>query len=59
MSKEVIKHGLSYISDLEVDSYKDVYLDNFYADTVINFEYLYCDEMNTGLHGLRLYERDE
>jgi hypothetical protein len=59
MNKEVIKHGLSYISDLEIDSHKDVYLDNFYTDIVINFEHLYCDEMNTGLHGLRRYERDE
>ena len=56
MSEEVIKHGFSYIWDLEIDSYIDIYLDDFYTDTVIDFEYLYCDEMYIGLHGLRRYK---
>ena len=29
---EVIKHGKSFIWDLEIDSYKDVYLEDFYQD---------------------------
>lgn len=49
-------HGFSYIWDLEIDSYKDIYLDDFYTDTVIDFEYLHCDEMYIGLHGLRRYK---
>lgn len=56
MSEEVIKHGFSYIWDLEIDSYKDIYLDDFYTDTVIDFEYLHCDEMYIGLHGLCRYK---
>ena len=53
---EIIRHGISYIWDLEIDSYKDVFLDDFYQDTIINFEYMHCDEMYIGLHGLKRYE---
>lgn len=52
---EVIIHGRSYIWDLEVDNYKDVYLEDFYQDTIIDFEYLYCEEMYCDAHGLQRY----
>lgn len=53
---EIIKHGRSFIWDLEIDSYKDVYIDDFYQDTIIDFEYLHCEEMYVGLNSLRRYE---
>ncbi len=54
--EEIIKHGRSFIWDLEIDSYKDVYIDDFYQDTIIDFEYLHCEEMYTGINNLRRYE---
>lgn len=53
MNDEVIKHGHSFILDLEIDDYKDVYLCDFFEDTVIDFVYLHCEEVYTGLHSLR------
>ena len=50
---DVIKHGRSFIWDLEIDSYKDVYLEDFYQDTIIDFEYLHCEEMYRDAHGLQ------
>lgn len=52
---DIIKHGRSFIWDLEIDSYKDVYLEDFYDDTVIDFEYLHCEEMYRGEYGLQRY----
>ncbi len=52
---EIIKHGRSFIWDMEIDSYKDVYLEEFYDDTIIDFEYLYCEEMYTSISNLRRY----
>lgn len=49
----VIKHGRSFIWDLEIDSYKDVYLDDFYQDSIIDFEYLYCEEACRDIYGLQ------
>lgn len=57
MSNDVIKHGRDYIWDMEIDSYKDVFLHDFFLDTVIDFEYLHCDEMYTSLHGLQRKDR--
>ena len=37
MINDVIKHGHSYILDMEIDSYKDVFLHDFYDDTTIHF----------------------
>lgn len=54
--EEIIKHGRSFIWNLEIDSYKDVYIDDFYQDTIIDFEYLHCEEMYTGINNLRRYE---
>lgn len=54
--EEIIKHGRSFIWDLEIDSYKDVYIDDFYQDTIIDFEYLHCEEMYTGINNLHRYE---
>lgn len=56
MINDVIKHGHSYIWDMEIDSYKDVFLHDFYDDTTINFEYLHCEEMYIDMH--RLKRRD-
>ncbi|MFR2097611.1 MAG: GTP pyrophosphokinase family protein [Ruminococcus callidus] len=53
MINDVIKHGHSYIWDMEIDSYKDVFLHDFYDDTTINFEYLHCEEMYIDMHGLK------
>lgn len=53
MSEEIVKHGHSYIWDLEIDSYKDVFLNDFYTDSIIDFEYLYCEEMYIGCHNLQ------
>ena len=53
MENDVIKHGRTYIWDLEIDEYKDVYLSEFFEDTVIDFEYLHCEELYTSLHGLQ------
>lgn len=53
MINDVIKHGHSYIWDMEIDSYKDVFLHDFYDDTTINFEYLHCEEMYINMHGLK------
>lgn len=53
---EIIKHGRSFIWDLEIDSYKDVYIDDFYQDTIIDFEYLHCEEMYVGLNNLRRHK---
>ncbi len=53
MINDVIKHGHSYILDMEIDSYKDVFLHDFYDDTTINFEYLHCEEMYIDMHGLK------
>lgn len=56
MRDEIITHGHSFIWDMEIDSYKNVYLDDFYNDTIIDFEYLYCDEMYPSLSGLQRYK---
>lgn len=56
---EIIKHGRSFIWDLEIDSYKDVYLEEFYDDTIIDFEYLYCEEMYTSVNNLRRYNESD
>lgn len=53
---EIIRHGRSYIWDMEIDSYKDVYLEDFYDDTIIDFEYLHCEEMYVGERGLQRYK---
>lgn len=53
MINDVIKHGHSYIWDMEIDSYKDFFLHDFYDDTTINFEYLHCEEMYIDMHGLK------
>lgn len=53
MINDVIKHGHSYIWDMEIDSYKDVFLHDFYDDTTINFEYLHCEEMYIDMYGLK------
>lgn len=53
MINDVIKHGHSYIWDMEIDSYKDVFLHDFHDNTIIDFTYLHCDEMYTGMHGLK------
>ena len=53
MSEEVITHGISYIWNLEIEEYKNIYLSDFFDDTVIDFEYLHCDEMYTEAQGLR------
>ena len=50
---EIIRHGRSYIWDMEIDSYKDVYLEDFYDDTIIDFEYLHCEEMYIGVSNLQ------
>lgn len=50
---EIIKHGRSFIWDLEIDSYKKVYLDDFFQDTIIDFEYLHCEEMYLDAYGLQ------
>lgn len=54
--EEIIKHGRSFIWDLEIESYKDIYIDDFYQDTIIDFEYLHCEEMYTGINNLRRYK---
>lgn len=56
MTDDVIKHGQSDIWDMEIDEYKDVYLSDFYEDTIIDFVYLYCEEMNTDMHNLQRME---
>ena len=53
MIDDVIKHGRNYIWDMEIDTYKDVFLHDFYDDTIVDFEYLHCDEMYTDMHGLK------
>jgi putative GTP pyrophosphokinase len=53
MNNEIIKHGRSLICDLEIESYNDVFLSDFFEDTVIDFEYLHCDELYIGLNNLR------
>ena len=50
---EIIKHGRDDIWDLEIDSYKDVFLRDFFEDTVIDFVALHCEEMYVSLHGLQ------
>ena len=39
MIDDVIKHGRNYIWDMEIDTYKDVFLHDFYDDTIVDFEY--------------------
>lgn len=41
MIDDVIKHGRNYIWDMEIDTYKDVFLHDFYDDTIVDFEYLH------------------
>lgn len=53
MNDDVIKHGRSYIWDMEIDDYDGVYLNEFFEDTIIDFEYIYCDEAYVGLYGLQ------
>lgn len=56
MVDEVIMHGRNYIWDMEIDAYKEVYLSSFYEDTIIDFEYLNCDEMYVDMHNLQQAE---
>lgn len=49
----IVKHGHNYILELEIDNYKDVFLNDFYTDSIIDFEYIYCEEIYTGCHDLQ------
>ena len=53
---EIIRHGQSDIWDMEIDSYKEVYLEDFYDDTVIDFVYLHCEEMYPDINNLKRYD---
>ncbi len=55
MIENVIVHGHSFIWDMEIDEYKDTYLHEFYDDTIIDFEYIYCDEAYVSYRGLKRY----
>lgn len=53
MNCTIIKPGQNFIWDMEIDAYKEAYLSDFFDDTVIDFEHLYCEEMYVDLRDLR------